>query len=190
MTLAAGPVDPQSNTRLLPLPLSGLTLDAAGWWGDQQVRNREITLPYGLEALETAGNIDNFRRVLGESTASYRGFIFNDSDLYKSLEAVAWTMFQVDAPQLRDYLKSVTELLSRVQLDDGYLNTFVQGEDGRRRYSDLAESHELRRLSNSVVVVVACGPGASASGLPSLGAGNADPPPFLYGMESKSGIPS
>ena len=141
--LAAGPVDPQGNTRLRPLPLSGLTLDAAGWWGDQQARNRAITLPYGLEALETAGNIDNFRRVLGESDAGYRGFNFNDSDLYKSLEAAAWTMFQVDAPELRDYLKSVTELLSRVQLADGYLNSFVQGEEGRRRFSDLAESHEL-----------------------------------------------
>lgn len=139
-----GPVAPASQTtRLRPLPVAGVSLDERGWWGQWQARNRLTTLPYGISALESAGNLDNFRRLIGESDAPYRGFPFNDSDVYKTLEAIAWVLASHPDPELDEYVDAVAGLLSKTQLPDGYLNTYVQGTPGKVRYTQLAESHEL-----------------------------------------------
>lgn len=128
---------------MLPLPLVSVRLAPTGWWGQWQARNRLTTLPYGISALESAGNLDNFRRILGDTDAPYRGFVFNDTDIYKTLEAVAWSIASHPDPALDSYIDSVAQLLSAVQAEDGYLNTCVQGTPGAPRYSRLAESHEL-----------------------------------------------
>ncbi len=128
---------------LLPLPLVSVRLAPTGWWGQWQARNRITTLPYGISALESAGNLDNFRRILGDTDAPYRGFVFNDTDIYKTLEAVAWSIASHPDPTLDSYIDSVAQLLSAVQAEDGYLNSCVQGAPGAARYSRLAESHEL-----------------------------------------------
>jgi uncharacterized protein len=130
-------------SRLLPLPLSGVRLTPTGWWGRWQARNRLTTLPYGISALELAGNLDNFRRIVGATDAPYRGFVFNDTDIYKTLEAIAWSLASHPDPTLDGYIDTIAQLLSQVQAEDGYLNSCVQGAPGAARYSRLAESHEL-----------------------------------------------
>jgi hypothetical protein len=130
-------------SRLLPLPLSGVRLAPTGWWGQWQARNRLTTLPYGISALESAGNLDNFRRIVGETDGPYRGFAFNDTDIYKTLEAIAWSLASYPDPTFDSYIDSVAQLLSKVQADDGYLNSCVQGTPNAARYSRLSESHEL-----------------------------------------------
>ena len=140
----AGPAQPSAGTACLsPLPLASVELSDAGWWGKWQRLNRETTIPYGMTALETAGNIDNFRRVQGLTEASYRGFVFNDSDLYKTLEAIAWSLASERDDTFQDYLDTCAAMLAAVQTRDGYVNTYVQGEPGRVAFADLAESHEL-----------------------------------------------
>ena len=61
----------------------------AGPLAQWQTLNAEATIPHCIEQLEVSGVLDNFRRVVGESSAAFRGFWFADSDLYKVIEAVA-----------------------------------------------------------------------------------------------------
>lgn len=42
--------------------------------------------------LEEAGNLQNFRIAAGRAQGEYQGRIFNDSDVYKWLEAVAYLL--------------------------------------------------------------------------------------------------
>jgi len=143
-TDVVGPVGLATKaSRLLPLPLPSVRLPPTGWWGQWQARNRLTTLPYGVAALESAGNLDNFRRLVGRSNAPYRGFVFNDTDVYKTLEAIAWSLASHPDPILDGYVDATAQLLSDVQADDGYLNSFVQGTPNAARYTRLAESHEL-----------------------------------------------
>ena len=72
-----------------PLDLRSVRL-TTGTLADWQSLNAAATIPHCIENLETSGVIDNLRRVVGESGAEYRGFVFADSDLYKVIEAVAW----------------------------------------------------------------------------------------------------
>ena len=87
--LRAVPASPIAATRHRPLPIPSVRLvggPLAAW----QQRNGEATIPHCIEQLEVSGVLDNFRRLLGESDAEFRGLVFADSDLYKVIEAVAW----------------------------------------------------------------------------------------------------
>ena len=74
------------------------TLDAQavtiedGLWARRQAVNHETALPHGYRMLEAAGNLENLRIVAGRSTGRYRGPVFQDSDVYKWLEAAGWEL--------------------------------------------------------------------------------------------------
>jgi DUF1680 family protein len=158
----AGPVNPTAGRgRVRPLEFFDVALRASGWWGQWQARCRAVSLPYCMTALETAGNLDNVRGVIGRSDAPYRGFAFNDTDIYKTLEAIAWSSSdqsdQSDQsdPDLGHWTNSVTDLLSIAQASDGYLNSYMQRRPDQARYSDLAESHELYTAGHLIQAAIA-----------------------------------
>jgi DUF1680 family protein len=123
--------------------MAGVEIAANGLWGRWQRRNSTITIPYGISSLEASGNLDNFRRLVGLSDAEFRGFSFNDTDVYKTLEAIAWSSITGSDPRLDDFMTSTATLMSKVQAADGTLNSYVQGSPGAEQYDQLADSHEL-----------------------------------------------
>ena len=87
----------------------------------------------------------------------YRGPVFMDSDIYKTLEAIGWELahgHQPDGPgspddpespedpELAKFAAEVTALLEEAQRPDGYLNSYFQ-VSGEPRYTRLAWSHEM-----------------------------------------------
>lgn len=137
-----GPVAPSPGAGVLtPLPLDAVRLDPAHEWGARQERNGAATLPHCTAQLEASGTLDNFRRLVGESGAPFRGMPFQDSDLYKHLEALAWEHARSSSPETDAEIEAGAALVGRVQDADGYLNTPYQGTD-RERYALLAQDHE------------------------------------------------
>jgi DUF1680 family protein len=74
--------------RLHPLPLDAVNL-ADDFWGPRRRINREVTLPSQYRHLEDTGRLDNFRCASGKTDGEYQGIYFNDSYVYKWLEAAA-----------------------------------------------------------------------------------------------------
>ena len=74
------------------MPVSAVRLTGS-FWGERRRVLREVTLPTMHSRLEETGRIDNFRRASGRKPGiPYRGAEYNDSDVYKWVEAVAWTL--------------------------------------------------------------------------------------------------
>jgi DUF1680 family protein len=132
---------PAASVALRPLGRDSVTI-TSGLLHQWQERNRSASLPLALRQLETAGNLANLRLAIGTGTGNYRGPQFMDSDLYKTLEAIAWEVARVPSEPLARFAAQATELLEAAQQPDGYLNSYVQ-VTGRPRYSNLAYSHEL-----------------------------------------------
>src|SRR6476620_8745529 len=88
-----GPVDNSASTvaHWKTLPLGAVTF-RDGFWSSRQATNRAASLAHGFRMLEAAGNLDNFRIAAGLITGEHRGYVFNDSDVYKWLEAVGWEL--------------------------------------------------------------------------------------------------
>jgi DUF1680 family protein len=115
---------------------------ADGLLHEWQQRNRTASLPLALRQLENAGNLDNLRLAGSGADSGYRGPVFMDSDVYKTLEAISWELGRTSDSELADFAAETTALLAKAQQDDGYLNSSVQ-VTGRPRYARLESSHEL-----------------------------------------------
>lgn len=140
--------------RWRPLPLDAVRLAGTGFLGAWQTVNGERTIPHCLEQIEAAGTVDNFRRVTGVHDGPFAGPWFADSDVYKTLEAVAWEQARGGEDRSSSVAR-VTSLLAAVQEDDGYLNSYYQLEKPEAKFQELRDGHELYCTGHLIQAAVA-----------------------------------
>ncbi len=73
----------------------------------------------------------------------FYGFVFQDSDLYKWIEAVAYSLIQFPDAELEKTCDEAIEIVARAQAEDGYMDTYyiLNGRD--REFTNLKDHHEL-----------------------------------------------
>lgn len=100
-------------------------------------------------------SIRNLRVAAGEEDAPFRGMPFQDSDVYKWLEAVAYALHHRSDPELRRLADGVVDLIARAQREDGYLDTFFQIKEHDRVFKRIQQSHELYVMGHYIEAAVA-----------------------------------
>jgi len=148
-----GPVAPSATAVGSHQPLARASL-TGGLLHQWQQRNLAASLPLALRQLEDAGNLDNVRLAIKADDAAsrraagaadghrpvgvgpvdpllgtgYRGPVFMDSDIYKTLEAIGWELAHgshsknpenPEYPELGSFAARVTALLEEAQRPDG-----------------------------------------------------------------------
>src|SRR5438270_5623463 len=100
--------------------------------------------------LEANGRMDNFRRLIGKSTAAQRGPVYSDSDVYKWMEAVGFALQSGDRPELRTTVDADVKEIVAAQKSDGYLNTYYVGEHAAQRMEPRSQQwgHELYNIGH------------------------------------------
>jgi DUF1680 family protein len=129
------------HARLDPVPLQDVRL-SDDFWEPRRRLNGEKTLPSQYRYLEETGRLDNFRRASGKTGGEYRGIYFNDSDVYKWLEAASWTLAGGDDPALGRMVDAAISEVEDAQRPDGYLNTYFTLERSEQRWTDF-DLHEM-----------------------------------------------
>ena len=131
------------------IPLKNIKITDSVW---SYYRNltKDVIIPYQWEALNDriedappSGCINNFKIAAGEKDGDYVGMVFQDSDLGKWLEAVAYSLQWYPNNELEAIADDVIELLSKVQGKDGYLNTYFTVKEPGERWTNLWDCHEL-----------------------------------------------
>src|SRR4051794_35771280 len=92
-----------------------------GFWAERRRVNREGMIPDGRERLAAAGNFDNLRAAA--NGGDYTGRVYQDSDLYKWLEAVGWELRTEPSRALQRMADETTKLIAAAQAPDGYIDT-------------------------------------------------------------------
>jgi DUF1680 family protein len=120
------------------------------YWSHYRKLVRETVLPYQWEALndrvpgaEPSRAIRNFRIAAGLEAGEFSGFVFQDSDLYKWLEAVAYALNEARDPALERVADEAVDLIAAAQLPDGYVNTYYTVKESGKRWTNLLDCHEL-----------------------------------------------
>lgn len=128
---------------------------SGGFVGKYQKLIREVVIPYQYSVLndkaqdtEKSHVIQNFvnagRALRGEDTADgFYGMVFQDSDLAKWLEAVAYSLSLSPDPELENTADELIDIIAAAQDTDGYLNTYYTIKDREKRWTNLLEGHEL-----------------------------------------------
>jgi uncharacterized protein len=144
---------PAALTALRPLPAAAIRLHPDGLLGAWQARNAAATLPHCLDQLDAYGNLTNLRRVTGDADGAFAGMWFADTDVYKTLEAVAWQ------GEPAAFLTDVAAQLEKAQDADGYLNSYYQTDHRDEQWSDLGFSHEMYGAGHLIQAAVAAARG-------------------------------
>ena len=99
--------------------------------------------------------VENFLIAAGKKQGKRGGMVFQDSDAYKWLEAVAYTLEVQPNDDLQAKAERLIDIIAAAQDDDGYLNTYFQVNEPERKYQSLYMSHELYCAGHLIEAAVA-----------------------------------
>lgn len=73
----------------------------------------------------------------------FYGFVFQDTDFSKWIEAVGYSLTQHPDPDLEKLADAAIDIVCEAQYEDGYLDTFYIINDPSKRFTNLRDHHEL-----------------------------------------------
>lgn len=154
------------------------------FWSNYQKLVTEKVIPYQYEVLNDSIDVDvqaerlddslptgkshaleNFRITAGESKGEHFGWIFQDSDVYKWLESVGYSLINHPDTSLEALADEVIELISKAQAEDGYLDTYFQLKSPELKYRMLHFSHELYCAGHLIEAAIAYDQGTGKTSL-------------------------
>ncbi len=86
---------------------------------------------------------------------AFHGWVFQDSDIYKWLEAVAYSLLNHPDKELEAKAETVIDLVCDAQLDNGYLDTLYIINDRDGIFANLKDFHELYCFGHMAEAAVA-----------------------------------
>ena len=124
------------------------------FWAPRLKMLGEITLPMQHEILEETGRLFNFRRAAGKEKGDFRGRYYDDSDVYKWIEAAAYYLAYSHDEKINRMVADVVDDVISAQDEDGYLNTYFTFERRRDRWTNF-EMHELYCAGHLIQAAIA-----------------------------------
>ena len=128
---------------------------ADGFWADRMQAMRVHGLDRQFEQCEVTGRLRNFERAAGRLEGEFEGRYYNDSDVYKWLEAASYALAREPSAELEFQVDGVIESIAAAQRPDGYINTYFSGPRTSWRYRNLTDEHELYCMGHLIQAGVA-----------------------------------
>ncbi|WP_240468702.1 beta-L-arabinofuranosidase domain-containing protein [Gracilibacillus sp. YIM 98692] len=147
--------------KMRPINLKNVKLDDA-FWNPWQKLVKEAIIPYQWDALndripgaEPSRTIQNFEIAAGKSSGTHYGMVFQDSDLYKWMETVAYSLANQRDEKWEKIFDDVVALIEEAQENDGYLNTYFSVNHPDQKWTNLKNDHELYCAGHLIEAAVA-----------------------------------
>ena len=86
------------------------------FWQPRIITNQEVTIHHAFRMNEETGRVDNLRKAAGLMKGPYLGRRFNDSDIFKIMEAAAYSLAQKSDPILEAQMDSLVTLIGLAQI--------------------------------------------------------------------------
>jgi DUF1680 family protein len=132
-----------------------------GFWVPKLRTNREVSIRHIMRQNEITGRIDNFLKAATRA-GHYKGRRFNDSDVYKTVEAASYSLVHHPDRELDRQLDEIIAIVAGAQEPDGYIFSARTADpknpppgSGPERWSWLHTSHELYNAGHLIEAAVA-----------------------------------
>lgn len=145
----------------LPIDLKNSVIRDSFWSPKQQlildtvIDYQEKVLNDQIPGAEKSHAVANFRIAAGLEEGEFYGMVFQDTDVAKWLEGVAYSLTIRPDPDLEKRADAVIEIIARAQQPDGYLNTYFTIKEPEHKYQNLLECHELYCAGHMMEAAVA-----------------------------------
>ena len=166
MVCAPNPKAPVNDYPVKPVPFTQVWLSDI-FWAPRLETNRAVTIPHIFKEDEDTNRVKNFELAKAAQDGAKdlkfcTQYPFDDSDVYKTIEAAAYTLASHPDPALEKYVDGIIAKIAAAQEPDGYLYTVrtIGGPPpvdwlGKERWSHLYMSHELYNLGHLYEAAVA-----------------------------------
>ena len=131
-----------SDQKLEPVQWTD-TKVAAPFWTTRQKALFTKTLQEQFAELESKKYRLNFERTAKRESGGYIGYVFNDSDVYKVLEAASYALGIDRKPWLEKQVDDWIDLIGRAQDPSGYMDCHFQLDEPQNEWKNLRDLHEL-----------------------------------------------
>ncbi len=140
-----------------PVSFTAVSMEDSFWMPKIKVIH-DVTIPHGFQ--QSANRILNFQIASGIKTGSFASaYPFDDSDIYKMIEAASYSLHYFPDAELVKYIDSLITIIGLAQEDDGYLytNRTIAEKNGtqphpwagnQRWINEHTLSHELYNLGH------------------------------------------
>ncbi|EKQ56224.1 MULTISPECIES: beta-L-arabinofuranosidase domain-containing protein [unclassified Clostridium] len=144
-----------------PLPVNSINVQDKFWRKMMEIARTHV-IPYQWEALndriegaEPSYCMQNFKIAAGMMEGEFKGFVFQDSDFAKWIEAVGFFLMWHKDEELEKIADEAIDIVCAAQQSDGYLDTYyiINGLD--KRWTNLRDNHELYCLGHLIEGAVA-----------------------------------
>jgi hypothetical protein len=185
---AAAVADEGPKHRLLSaVPFTDVKLDDE-FWTPRIETNRTASLPHNIEWCKKTGRIDNFVKS-AKHEGKFQGLVFNDSDVYKVLEAASYSLAAHPDPALEKEVDEIIAKIAAAQQPDGYLNTYFTLAEPGKRLTNLRYMHELYCCGHLIEAAVAHFRATGKRTLLDVAVKYADFIDSVFGPTKRQGVP-
>jgi DUF1680 family protein len=114
------------------------------FWSPRLQANRTYTVKSILKKVLNQ-RIHNFSAVSSKHNIPHQGIYYDDSDVYKTLEGIAYCLQNQPNEELENIADGIIDTIASSQWEDGYINTYYSLPEERkaRRWTNLKDKHEL-----------------------------------------------
>ena len=124
-----------------PVSFSQVKIDDPFWNPVLEAHN-SATVSVCIDQIENqTGRIRNFENAAARQ-GQHSGIFFDDSDVYKALEGMAYTLQNHPDAALEAKCDEWIDKIAAAQLEDGYINTYYTLTDLNKRWTDM-DRHEM-----------------------------------------------
>lgn len=112
------------------------------FWSPRLSKHVSATLPVCIDQIENqTGRIRNFENA-AKGEGEHSGIFFDDSDVYKALEGMAYSLINNPDPELEKKADEWIDKFAAAQQPDGYINTFCTLTGLDKRWTNM-DKHEM-----------------------------------------------
>jgi DUF1680 family protein len=166
------------------------------FWSKKIQTNRNVTIPFALKKISETGRMDNFLKASGRMEGAHEGKRYNDTDVFKVLEGLAYSLQVNPDEDLESYADSLIHEIALAQEDDGYLfsGRTIDPDNpsigsGKERWSQMNSSHELYNSGHMYEAAIAYFKATGKREFLDVAIKNADFLCETFGPEKLQGIP-
>jgi DUF1680 family protein len=128
----------QKFPQLTPVNFSKVKI-TDNFWKPRMDKVTEVTIPVCIDQTEVkTPRIRNFEKVARKKGEKHEGIFYDDSDVYKALEAIAYSLSNKPNPDLQKKADEWIDKIAAAQLADGYIGTWYTLGDFDKRWTDMS----------------------------------------------------
>ena len=183
----SGEIKEQPLKMIEPVDFSHIRIND-NFWSPRLKSHATTTLAVCIDQIENqTGRIRNYENA-AKKEGEHSGIFFDDSDVYKALEGIAYTLINNPDPELEKKADEWIDKFAAAQEPDGYINTFYSLTGLENRWKNM-DKHEMYCAGHMIEAAVAYYKATGKRKLLDVSIRMADHMMSLFGPDKRHWVP-